>query len=124
MAKAGKSVKTNGNPTACKGRTCDWINIRAKEQQCFDGTGGCTNAHLCEAEESSFHTAELQVATQKINKILSSIKPDADGRLLSFCETSQGQFLAWVTHGATPVSGVTRRDSDAKVAKALKLTGK
>ena len=120
MANAGK---TNGGPAGCTGSLCDWIGT-GKGAQCVDGTGGCTNAHLLEAEESSFHTKELQEATKNINRILSRIPADAGGRKLSFCETREGQFLAWVKHGGTPVKGVTRRDTDKKVARALKLTGK
>lgn len=122
MPKASTSKK--GGPAACTGRACDWVNGGKSGQECVDGSGGCTNAHLCEAEESDFHTQELQEATRKINRILSRIAPDPNGRTLSFCEVTEGQFLAWVKHGGGPKKGVTRRDSDAKIARALKLTGK
>ena len=112
----------HGGPTDCVGTTCDWVNGKGG-QQCVDGSGGCQQAHFCEAEESSFHDKNLQDATKKINRILSRIPADPKGRKLSICETNMGSFLAWVKHGGTPGPGkqVTRRDDDATVAKALKL---
>lgn len=117
------ATKKKPGPTDCIGPNCDWVNGGKKGQQCVDGSGGCSGAHLCEAEESSFHDKNLQDATKKINRILSKIPPDPKGRKLSFCETHMGMFLAWVQHGGAPPKGkvVTRNDDDATVAKALKL---
>ena len=111
-----------GGPTGCVGALCDWSTGKGGPS-CIDGSGGCSPPHLCEAEESSFHDKTLQDATKKINRILSSLPADSKGRKLSFCETKQGQFLAWVKHSGKAPAGrvVTRRDDDATVAKALKL---
>ena len=121
MPKAKKGHHPGG-PKDCLGRDCDWVNSGPK-QSCTDGSGGCSHAHFCEAEESHFHDNNLQEATKKINRILSRIPADPKGRKLSFCETHMGTLLAWVEHGGKPGQGrqVTRRDDDATVAKALKL---
>jgi hypothetical protein len=115
--------KKKSGPTACIGPNCDWVNGGKKGQQCVEGSGGCQQAHFCEADESDFHDKNLQEATKKMNRILGKIPPDSKGRKLSFCETNMGTFLAWVDHGAKVPKGrvVTRRDDDATVAKALKL---
>ena len=112
----------HGGPAGCIGPDCDWVNGGGK-QNCVVGSGGCPDAHFCEAEESSFHDKNLQEATKKINRILSRIPADPKGRKLAFCETHMGSLLAWVQHGGKLGKGrqVTRRDDDATVAKALKL---
>ena len=114
--------KKGGGARDCVGTNCDWANGK-NGQQCVAGSGGCPPGHLCEAEESDFHDKNLQDATKKINRILGNIPPDPKGRKLSLCETSYGPLLAWVKHSSKAPTGkvVTRRDSDAAVAKALKL---
>jgi len=121
MPQAKKKIGL-GSPEGCVGPLCDW-GVTRRGMGCVDGSGGCEAAGLLEAEDSSFHPAELEEATKKINRILAKIAPDAKGRKLSFCNTNMGTFLAWCYHDGKPLSGsaVTRRDEDKKVAKALKL---
>jgi hypothetical protein len=116
-------AKTIGGPAGCIGPNCDWVGT-GKGANCVDGTGGCSPAQFLTAEESSFHDKTLADATKKLNRILAGIPEGPKGRKLSFCETRHGTLLAWVNHSGKPVArGVTRRDDDAKVAKALKLKG-
>lgn len=107
----------------CEGFGCDWSFTRSGFD-CLDGGGGCLVASFVEAEESFFHPPELIEATTKLRRILSKIPPDREGRKLSFCLTEMGVFLAWCSHnrkGKPRRGAVTRYDSPAKVAKALKL---
>jgi len=124
MPQAKKKIGL-GSPEGCIGPLCDW-GVTKRGMGCVDGSGGGEAAGLLEAEESSFHPAELEEATKKINRILKKIPPDSKGRKLSFCSTNMGTFLAWVFHEGKPLGGkaVTRRDDDKKVAKALKLKKK
>ena len=117
MAKKIKVTSDSG----CSGSECDWSSGR--HVSCVDGSGGCSSAYLRTAEESSFHDQDLIEATKKINRILKRIPQDSYGRKLSFCDTGNGVLLAWVKHGGKPLkSDVTRRSSEAKIRKALKLT--
>jgi hypothetical protein len=109
----------------CSGFLCDWAMTRGSFQ-CVDGDGGCEGAVFSEADESYFHPKELVEATKKINRILSKIPKDPEGRNLSFCHTHVGILLAWCQHSGKPrpKDAVTRHDSPEKVAKALKLKPK
>jgi hypothetical protein len=109
----------------CSGFLCDWAMTRGSFQ-CVDGDGGCEGAIFCEAEESPFHPKELEEATKKINRILSAIPKDPEGRSLSFCHTHRGILLAWCQHTGKPrpKTATTRHDSPDKVEKALKLKPK
>lgn len=123
MAK-GKNGSQKGGPTACLGKNCEWeAGITGPPFTCIDGSGGCSHAYFCEAEDSVFHDATLAEATKKLNRILSRIPADSKGRKLSFCDTYMGTLLAWVDHGGKSGKGrrVTRNDDDATVAKALGL---
>lgn len=124
MPQASKKAGLSG-PSGCIGPLCDW-GFGKSGLGCVDGSGGCEIAMFLEAEASSFHPEELEEATKKINRILKKIPPDPKGRKLSFCSTNMGTFLAWVFHEGKPLGSkaVTRRDDDAKVAKALKLKKK
>ena len=115
-------AKSNGGPGICIGQNCEWAIIR-KTVVCVAGTGGCSPSNFLTADESSFHDKNLVDATKKLNRILARIPEDSKGRKLSFCETKNGTLLAWVKHSGKSPAGrtVTRNDSDAAVAKALKL---
>jgi hypothetical protein len=124
MATKKKGNHQNG-PKECVGPQCEWQAQTVKGRMvmdCVDGSGGCGKAELLDADESDFHDKALIEATRKIKRILAGIPKDSRGRKLSFCQTNMGTLLAWVQHGGK-ASGrsVTARDSDAKVAKALKL---
>ena len=108
---------------ACTGSTCEWVVPKGGGGQCCDGGGtSCWRPKLLEAEVSRLHDQGLADATRKINKILAGIPADARGRKLSLLHTNMGPFLAWLHHDKPPVtSGVTAKDDDATVAKALKL---
>ena len=114
------------SPKECVGTLCDWQAETAQGRRltilsCEDGFGGCGKAELLDADESDFHDQSLIEATRKIKRILAGIPKDSRGRKLSFCQTKMGTLLAWVQHGGMASGRVTAKDSDAKVAKALKL---
>jgi len=123
---ATKKRRHHGGPTACVGSDCEWqaktVRGGGSLIDCVNGSGGCGQAHLLDADESDFHDQSLIEATRKIKRILAGIPKDSRGRKLSFCQTNMGTLLAWVQHGGK-ASGrrVTARDDDATVAKALKL---
>lgn len=108
------------SPTGCVGATCDWaLNAGL---QCFEGPGNCKEAAFLEADPSPFHDPTLIKATRKLNRILSGIPKDPEGRKLSFVLSDMGTLLAWVNHSAKKHKHVvTARDPEAIVAKALKL---
>ncbi len=90
----------------------------------------CGRAELLEANKSAFHTDQLAEATRLINKILSDIPPDSEGRTLAFIQTRMGIMLTWVEHrddaarAADKDEGevaVTSADDDDTIAKALNL---
>lgn len=107
----------------CHGKVCDYvIDTTTGNPVCLSGSGTCLSADLLEADSSSFHGDNLVEATQKINQILTEIPEDADGRKLSFLVTKMGVFLGWVIHdGEVPENGVTAKDENETVAKALRL---
>ena len=117
----------NSHPGAgdCVGSGCEWALV-GRKVECIDGMGGCSAPHFCEAEESSFHSKDLQEATKKLNRILARIPADSKGRRLSFLDTNMGTFLAWVDRAGKPSKGkvVTQKDDEKTIAKALKLKGK
>ncbi|HEY6805705.1 MAG TPA: hypothetical protein VI306_19150 [Pyrinomonadaceae bacterium] len=113
----------DGGNGDCDGFRCDWTWSKSGFG-CDSGEGGCFAPIFSEAELSDFHTADLEEATKKIKRIIAKIPKDPQGRKLSLCYTNMGFLLAWTTpHGSRKVvkTGVTRRDSNAKVARALKL---
>jgi len=90
----------------------------------------CGRAELLEANKSAFHTDQIAEATRSINKILSEIQPDSEGRTLAFIQTRMGIMLNWVEHrdeaarAADKDEGevaVTSADDDDTIAKALNL---
>ena len=90
----------------------------------------CGRAELLEANKSAFHTDQVAEATQSINKILSEIQPDSEGRTLAFIQTRMGIMLNWVEHEDEAVRAadkdegevaVTSADDDDTIAKALNL---
>jgi hypothetical protein len=94
-----------------------------KKASCIDGGGNCSGAPFLEAELSDFHDAALIKATRKINKILAGLE-GPKGHTVSFLYTNMGTLLAWTRHGTkTTKKGVTAKDPNAVVAKALKLKG-
>jgi hypothetical protein len=95
-------------------------------------TGGappdCFRAELLEANKSAFHTDQIADATQAINKILSEIPKDSEGRMPAFIQTRMGIMLAWVEHEDEDARaadkdevGVTSADDNDTLAKALNL---
>jgi hypothetical protein len=127
--------KQNNQPNTleCSGQDCHWSapagattgpKGEPRDPICEAGTGGCSPAHILEAEESSFHPQQLVEATLKIRRILAKIPADPAGRKLSFCHTKMGTLLAFVKHGGKATGRrVTAKDDNATVAKALKLKG-
>jgi hypothetical protein len=107
-------------PTGCVGTPCDWMIGVGKKAQCVDGGGTCSSAPLLEAELSDFHDAALIKATRKINKILAGLE-GPKGHTASFLYTNMGTLLAWTRHGTKAKKGVTAKDPNVVVAKALKL---
>src|SRR5262245_28170990 len=101
----------HGGGKDCLGRRCEWVQS-AKNVECTDGTGACTQPQFCEADESNFHDKNLQEATKKLNRILARIPADPKGRRLSFLDTNMGTFLAWVDRSGKPRKGkvVTKED--------------
>ena len=107
----------------CGRGACDFV-IVDDDANCQSGSGSCSAAVLLEAEPSGFHDENLIAATQKIREILAGVPADSRGRKLSFIQTNMGSLLAWMYHGATaPLEGVTAKDDDATIAKALRLKG-
>lgn len=105
----------------CGKRSCAYV-IVDDEATCTTGDGSCNSADCLEAEPSGFHDQHLIEATRKIREILAAIPADPQGRTLSFLHTRQGSLLAWVRQSSDEVKqGVTAKDDDEKIAKALKL---
>ena len=50
----------------CTGDDCHWsASPKGTEPVCVSGSGGCSPAHMVEAEESGFHDQQLIAATRK-----------------------------------------------------------
>ena len=109
-------------PGECRGTNCGFGAFDEDGLGCDTGSGSCWSALMVEAEETSFHDAELQAATRKIQSILDGIGPDKKGRQLSWVHTEDGTLLAWVDH-QHPVPGhaVRFQHGKDKVRRALKL---
>jgi hypothetical protein len=90
---------------------------------CALGDGPCLFPKFLRAEPSKFHDETLIEATEKIDRILTSIPADSQGRRLSLIVSKFGLLLAWVYHENRPEGNysVTMKSEDATVIKALKL---
>jgi hypothetical protein len=108
---------------SCTGKQCGFnINTTRQEAGCSAGSGSCFEAKILSAAETKFHDQTLMSATADIQRILSEITPDPNGRKLSFINTNMGLLLAWVEHGRpVPPGAVTDRHTDTAIAAALKL---
>ena len=115
----------------CKpGIDCSYA-VRRGKMVCIKGqNAGCFPGELLEADHSIFHTEHLENATQSINKILSEIPKDSEGRTLSFITTRMGVMLTWVEHENESVHdankdvdevGITAAHDNDTLAKALNL---
>jgi len=105
-------------------KTYDYFIDEKKDSVvCFASANSmCTvKATLLEGGRSDFHDAELQNATQEINKILDRIERDNRdvSRHLSFIDFQNRLMLVWSKHSET----VSRVDTDREIAKALKIKG-
>lgn len=113
----------NGSGPAgdCTGSLCGY-GITKGQIGCQSGDGSCWSAFLVQAEQSAFHTEELQNATRQIKAILESISSPGGGLKLSFVHTRLGTLLAWVNHGTQyTAETVTWADTDEKIVEALGL---
>ena len=90
---------------------------------CLGQTGTCLSPKFLQAEPSQFHDQTLIEATKQINRILTSLPPDPQGRKPSLLVTNKGILLAWVYHENRPEGNypVTLDADDATLIKALKL---
>jgi hypothetical protein len=83
--------------------------------------GGCTaNTTLWSSARSNFHDAELQRATEEINKILDGVQSrnTESSRHLSFVNVHGRLMLVWTHRGV-----VGSADTDDKIATALDVLG-
>ena len=75
---------------------------------------------MLDLNESPFHDAALVKASQEIQAILDTVRPDAYGRQLSFLHTQMGTVLAWVRHDIeVPADAVRAASPNDEVIKAL-----
>lgn len=116
----------------CSPGQCCCFTVRSHKIVCSACASGCdcSAAQLLDADKSAFHTDEIAEATQAINKILSEIPNDSEGRNLSFIQTKMGIMLAWVEHEDESLRdankdddeiAVTSADDNDTIAKALHL---
>lgn len=116
----------------CSPGDCCCFTVRRHKIVCNACASGCdcSAAQLLDADKSAFHTDEIAGATQAINKILSEIPNDSEGRTLSFIQTKMGIMLAWVEHENEIARtadkdddeiAVTSADDNDTIAKALNL---
>jgi len=120
-------MKTQTDPPdldSCLKNGCEPLISSDKEiVSCQPRGTTCWTAILLQAESSQFHDETLIKATEKINRILTSIPPDPQGRKVSLIASKFGILLAWVYHENRPEGNysVTMESDDATVIKALKL---
>jgi hypothetical protein len=81
----------------------------------------CAVSGLWQAGQSEFHDAELQTATEEINKILDRVDRDNEDaeRRLSLIQFRNRWMLVWIHSEKT----VTGENPEHEVAKALKVKG-
>src|ERR1051325_8935856 len=79
-----------------------FLDPRHDVASCQPGEGTCLTAKFLQAEPSKFHDETLIEATKKINRILTSIPADSQGRKLSLLVSKFGILLAWVYHENRP----------------------
>ena len=88
------------------------------------GTAGiteCSRACFVKAKVSSFHTPDLQAATDQINAIFEGLQNDPKREKdtdLDILITPAGLLLAWAYHDI-----VTGYDDDERIVQALGLEG-
>jgi hypothetical protein len=108
--------------TVCISKSCGW-NAFSRDVGCSSGNSSCLLAEVLVADESEFHTADLQEASAEIREILSKIKRRR-GRKLAFLGTPFGVLLAWVRHDIkVPDDAITSESSPKEIKKALGLKG-
>ena len=114
MARRPKHPKPKPTPTYDYSIEKDVVTcFSSKEDKCT------VKARLLEADESHFHDAALQRATQEINDILDGIGGGNRDRSrhLSFIDVQNRLMLVWSLHS----EAVSRADTEA-VGQALGLT--
>ena len=98
--------------------TRSWAIVK-KKLLCFTASiQKCYVTPLVEAGRSDFHDAELQNATEEINRILDRVERDNedDSRHLCFIQHQNRFMLVWSEHDEVVSSEETN-----KMAKALKI---
>lgn len=102
--------------------------LSAEALSCLEGDGGCREAQILEASESFFHDSTLIEATKAIRAVLEMARnsTNANGRKLSFIETSKGLLLAWVNEAhddelPTSENIVTPSCDDETILAAFKI---
>lgn len=107
----------------CTSRKCDYaINELTGIVGCINGSGTCSAARILSGRITESHDAELEAASKEIQAILDGLEANANGRKLSFLNTDEGLFLAWVDHSQPAALGSIRReDGHEKVAMALEI---
>jgi hypothetical protein len=96
-----------------------WDKTRIK---CLKSTiRDCHVVGLWQGDRSDFHDAELQNATEEINKILDRVERDNEdvSRHLCLIKFQSRLMLVWSHHGEV----VSSHDADRDIAKALKIKG-
>lgn len=81
---------------------------------------------ILEAKLSKFHDKGLKDATKEIQKVLSKIPKDPDGRVLGFVGTEVGLLLSWISHKdidvESRVAPITPKDKNSDIIEALGIT--
>jgi len=99
-----------------------YIHPRTKKLHCYKhDNNDCAVVGLWQAAASELHDAELQSATDEINKILDRVEQDNEdsARRLSFIKFRRRWMLVWI-HEA---ESITSENPEDQIAKALKLRG-
>ncbi|MBA2379905.1 MAG: hypothetical protein H0V76_10080 [Blastocatellia bacterium] len=102
-------TRTSGG---CTGKQCGYNVSPSKSVGCDEGDGSCITAMMVMAEESDFHSSELQQASEDIQKIIDGIDQKGETRKLSFLATHRGIMLAWVEHDRPAKEGDLTASSD------------
>ena len=111
-------AKPKPKPPTPKPKKYTWV-LGPGGVNCYESTkGGQTVSRLWEADESSFHDAQLAGATRQINSILERLEKGNEDpeRRLSFIEVESQPFLVWSRYEAIGPDG----DPDT-IRKALRL---
>src|SRR6185369_9243517 len=95
-----KTRRGGGQHVACVDPTKCYVALDPHHDlaSCALGDGTCLSPKFLRAEPSKFHDETLIEATEKIDRILTSIPADSQGRRLSLIVSKFGLLLAWVYH--------------------------